>query len=77
LWIGWWLLVGRLSLIKGNGKIEEFGDKEKFPKIHIDSGDVAIYIAKEVCSGVAVGKVVIDYQQEKDRFQNVVLLFLN
>jgi hypothetical protein len=43
---------------KANGKIEEFGDKEKSPTIHIDRGDVAMYIAKEACNGVPVGKVV-------------------
>lgn len=36
---------------KANGKIVEFGYKVKSPTIHIDRGDVAVYVVKEACSG--------------------------
>lgn len=43
---------------KASGKIHEFGDREKSPTIHIDRGDVAMYVVKEACNGVPAGKVV-------------------
>lgn len=55
------VLVRPTSLTDGkaNGKIIEFGDTDKSPTIHIDRGDVAVYIAKEACrSSFAGGRTV-------------------
>lgn len=55
------VLVRPTSLTDGkaNGKIIEFGDTDKSPTIHIDRGDVAVYIAKETCrSSFAGGRTV-------------------
>ena len=43
---------------KANGKIIEFGDKQKSPSIHIDRGDVAVYIAEAACDGTVGGRIV-------------------
>ena len=54
------VIVRPTSLTDGraNGKIIDFGDKVKSPTIHIDRGDVAVYIVQEACNGSHGGKCV-------------------
>ena len=43
---------------KATGNVIEFSDTERAPSFRIDRVDVAMYVAKEVCSGLARGRIV-------------------